>query len=143
MPYSNSWIHPVCISITLRLVVDSGAGDLDFVYRPVLRASLHEPHPLDHPHSTLDSPEYRMLAVEPRCWRERDEELASVCIWPAVGHAQDSRTCVLQRRADLVFELLPVDGASSPPCTGRVACLNHEVGDDAMDYNVVVVASLG
>ena len=44
---------------------------------------------------------------------------------------------------DFVFKFLAVDRAAAPASSGRVAGLDHEVGDDAMKDDIIVVASLG
>lgn len=43
----------------------------------------------------------------------------------------------------LVFELVAVDRAAASAGAGRIAGLDHEIGDDAVEYYVVVVAALG
>jgi hypothetical protein len=43
---------------------------------------------------------------------------------------------------DLVFEFLAVNGAASSAGAGRVTGLDHEIGDDAMEDDVVVVSAL-
>lgn len=50
---------------------------------------------------------------------------------------------MFQRRVDFVFELLAVDGTATAARSCRVASLDHEVWDYAVNHNVVVVASLG
>lgn len=49
---------------------------------------------------------------------------------------------MLKARVDLVFELVAVDGATAAAGAGGVAGLEHEVGDDAVEEDVVVVAAL-
>ena len=43
---------------------------------------------------------------------------------------------------NLVFEFLAVDGASTSTSAGGITGLNHEVGDDTVEDDVVVVTSL-
>ena len=50
---------------------------------------------------------------------------------------------MLQRRVDLVFEFVAVDGGAAAAGAGGVAGLEHEVGDDAMEEDVVIGAALG
>jgi hypothetical protein len=69
--------------------------------------------------------------------------LAAVCVRAAIGHAQDAGTGMLQGRVDLVLEFLPVDRAPASAGASGVACLKHEVRDDAVEDAVVVVATLG
>lgn len=83
-----------------------------------------------------------MLAIQPRRGRKGDEELTAVRVGPAIRHAEDTGTSVLQVIANLVFEFLAVDRASSSTGAGRITSLNHEVGDDAVEDDVVVVTSL-
>lgn len=122
---------------------DPGPNDLDLVHRLVLRICFDKAHALDHPHPGLDSAEDGVLPVQPRCRRKGDEELAPVGIRPAICHAQNPSPSMFQLSVDLVLKLLAVDGASPPAGAGGIAGLDHEVGNDAMDNDIVVVASLG
>lgn len=49
---------------------------------------------------------------------------------------------MLQGSLDFVFELFTIDGATTAAGASRVASLDHEVRDDAMKDDVVVVAPL-
>lgn len=50
---------------------------------------------------------------------------------------------MLERRVDLIFEFLAVDGCAAASGARGVARLKHEVGDYAVEENVVVVAAAG
>ena len=50
---------------------------------------------------------------------------------------------MLQPGVDLVVEFVAVDGGAAAAGAGRVAGLQHEVGNDAVEDDVVVVAALG
>lgn len=124
------------------LLHDSGPDNLDFVHRFVLCVCLDQPHSLNHPHPTLDPAEDRVFSVKPRCWRQGDEELATIGIRTAIRHAQNARAGMFQVVANLVFKLLAVDRAAAAAGAGRVAGLDHEIRDDAVEYDIVVVSSL-
>lgn len=49
---------------------------------------------------------------------------------------------MLEVGINLVLEFLAVDRASSSASAGRIASLYHEVGDNAVEDDIVVVASL-
>lgn len=49
---------------------------------------------------------------------------------------------MFQVGVDFVCEFFAVDGATASTGSGRIACLKHEVGDDAVEDDVVVVAFL-
>jgi hypothetical protein len=49
----------------------------------------------------------------------------------------------LQRGVDLVLKFLAVDAAAAAAGAGRVTALDHEVGDDAVEDDSIVVAALG
>lgn len=83
-----------------------------------------------------------MLAIQPRRGRECDEELAAVRVRTTVRHAQNPGPSMLQSRMNLVLELFAVDRAASATGSSGIASLYHEVRDDAMEDDVVVVASL-
>lgn len=83
-----------------------------------------------------------MLPIQPRRRRKGNEELASIRVGPAVRHAQHTCASMFQGSLDLVFEFLAVYRAASAPGAGRVASLNHEVGNNAMEDDIVVVTPL-
>jgi len=117
-------------------------NDLHFINGPVLAASLDQPHPLDNAHAAFDSTEDRVLPIQPRRWCQSDEELAAIRIRSAIRHAQNASTGVLEVLVDFVLEFLAVDRASPTTGAGRITGLDHEVRDDAMEDDVVVIASL-
>src|SRR4051812_14892048 len=83
-----------------------------------------------------DSPEDGVLAVEPRtCFRRDDEELAPVRVRPGVRHCE--RAAVDPVLVELVLELVAGPAAAGPR---RVAALDHEVGNDAVEDQAVVEA---
>lgn len=44
---------------------------------------------------------------------------------------------------DLICKFITIDGGAAAAGAGGVACLDHEVGDDAVDDGVVVIVALG
>lgn len=127
----------------LALLNNPSSYNLDLIHRPILRPRLNEPHPLHNPQPTLDPPENRVLPIQPRRWRQRDEELTSIRILPAVRHTQYPRSRMLQARIYLILELFAVDGGATTSRAGGIAGLQHEVWDYAVEDDVVVVSALG
>ena len=124
------------------LFYNTGTNDLDLIKWPVFAICLHKPHALDHPHPALHAPENCVLSVQPRRRSEGDEELTTVGVRPTVGHAQDPSPCMLKVLLYFILEFLAVDGTASPASAGRIARLYHEVGDNAVENDVVIVAPL-
>ncbi len=58
-----------------------------------------------------------------------------------VGHGEHALALVLERRHDLVGELLAPDGVAAAPGAVGVAALQHEVGDVAVELDAVVAAA--
>lgn len=58
-----------------------------------------------------------------------------------MGYGERKHT--LQLGVNLVLELVAVDAAAAAAGAGRVAALDHEVLDDAVEDGAVVVAALG
>ena len=106
-------------------------------WTPALRAlPLELPHNI---HAFGDTPEHDVVAVEPGARDSRDEELASVRVWPRVGHRQKSGDLVRNLKA-FVSEGPAVDGLSTGSVAARdVTALDHEVGDDAVEWRALVV----
>lgn len=129
-------------SLLCALFHHSCANDLDLVHRSVLAASLDQTHALDDPHPTLHPAEDCVLAIQPGRRRKSDEELTAICIGAAVRHAQNSGTGVLEVITDLILEFLAVDGAAAAASASRITGLDHEVGDDSVENDIVVVSSL-
>lgn len=127
----------------LILLENPSLHDLHFLIRPVLLVGLDKTHALDDTQTALDATENSVLPIEPGCGCQGDKKLAAIGVGPTVGHAQDARAGVLERSRDLVFEFFAVDGLASATGTGGVAGLDHEVGDDAVEDDIVVVSALG
>lgn len=73
---------------------------------------------------------------------ECDEELAAIGVRPTIGHAQDASAGMLEARTDLIVKLLAPDGLAATSRARRIAGLKHKVDNDAVEDDVVVVASL-
>jgi len=87
--------------------------------------------------------EHSVLAIEMRRRAQRDEELRAIRARTAVRHRKRSLVLMLQRRHNLILELAAVDRAATTASAGWVTALNHEAGDDAVEDDVVVLASAG
>ena len=74
---------------------------------------------------------------------QRDKKLASVGIGPSVRHAEDSGCGVGELGDDFVGESAAVDGGAAAAGARGVAGLDHEVADDAVGGDGVVVACCG
>jgi len=93
-------------------------------------------------HALHDLSENDVLAVQPGGLGRANEKLGSVGVGSSIGHAQDSRSGVLQLEV-LVFELVAVDGlAPSSVVVGEVTALAHKVGDHAVEGGSLVSHSL-
>ena len=86
--------------------------------------------------------EYRMLSIEVRAWRERDEKLAPVCIRASVRHGKYSSTRVPQLGVDLIVKLAAVHRGTAPARSARIASLDHEAGNYPVEDCAVVVATV-
>lgn len=124
------------------LFYNTGTNDLDLIKWPVFAICLHKPHALDHPHPTFNTPKDCVLSIQPWCRSEGDEELTAVGVRSTVGHAQDPSSRMLKVLLYLIFKFLAVDGTASSAGAGRIARLYHEVGDNAVEDDVVIVAPL-
>ena len=119
------------------------SDNLHLINRPVFRPRFNKPHLLHDPQSTLDPPKNRMFAIQPGRRRQRNEELTPVGILPTVRHTQNTRPRVLETRIDLIFEIFTVYGSAPAASAGGIASLQHEVWDDAVEDDIVVVAAFG
>jgi len=96
----------------------------------------------DDIHALNNLSEDDVLAIQPGCLGSANKELGSVGVGSSIGHAQDSRSGVLQLEV-LVFELVAVDGlAPGSVVVGEVTALAHKVGDHAVESGALVSHSL-
>lgn len=120
----------------------SHALNLNLLQRSILPIHLHPIHPgqrlepLVAQHMSKD----RILVIQVRRRRERDEELAPVRVRAFVRHAHDAPRVVPQRGAELVLEGFVPDGGAAFWGGGGGAGLDDEVGDEAVEGGGVVVA---
>ena len=94
---------------------------------------VHGIHPLGH--MTEDG----VFAVKVGCGHVGDEELASIGPWAGIGHGKNTRAIMLEPAVDFVFKAV---AGSAAACAGGIAALNHELLDDAMEGEAVVVTAL-
>jgi len=73
----------------------------------------------------------------------RHKKLAPIRHRPRIRHAHHVRLIVPQTRAEFVLEALAPDAFAARAVAERVACLDHEFADHAVEDDVVVVAVAG
>ena len=81
-----------------------------------------------------------MLAIQPVGRDVGDEELAAIGVRAGIGHGQRADLVAIGIALGLVLEL--VAGAAAA-AGRRVAALNHEILDDAMELRAVIKAFAG
>jgi hypothetical protein len=87
----------------------------------------------NHVEPADDVSKHDVFVVEPVRLVASDEELRGVCARARVGHAERARRRVLELKV-LVGKLLSVDGPTTGAVVvGKVAALDHETGDDAVE----------
>src|SRR5690606_40688835 len=124
-----AYCAPPTLRLLLLLLYNPRPHTLHLLHRPIRLPRLYKPQPPHDPHTTLDPPKDSMLRIQPRRRRERDEELAPVRVLSRVGHREDTRAGVSEGRVDLVGEGGAPAGCAPAASAGRVAGLQHEVGD--------------
>ena len=94
---------------------------------------VHDIHPIGH--MTEDG----VFAVKVGCGHVGDEELASIGPRAGIGHGENTGTIVFEPSVDFVFKAV---ARSAAACAGGIAALDHELLDDAMEGEAVVVTAL-
>ena len=84
-----------------------------------------------------------MLAVQVRSGSKRDKELAAIGPRAAIRHRHDTRACVKKRVVELIFEFAAPDRFAAATGASGIAALKHEAGDDAVEDDAIVLASVG
>ena len=110
-----------------------GIEDFDFLDFVTSGDGVHGVHPLGH------MTENGVFAIKVRCGHVGDEELASICPWTGIGHGEDTGTVVFESAVDFIFKAV---AGSTTACAGGIAALDHELLDDAMEGEAVVVTAL-
>ena len=108
--------------------------NLDAHYRISLRNRIHNILAGDN------LSKYRVLVVKPPGRNMRDEKLAAIGSRPRVGHRKDARLAMGESRVKLILEFVPRPTTTRPR---GVATLNHEILDDPMKNNTIVVTTPG
>src|SRR5262245_41727367 len=80
-----------------------------------------------------------MTVVEMRRRSQRDEELTAVGIGSPVRHREDALFAVFQVRMEFVGELI---AGSADALAQRIATLNHEAANHAVEDDAVVIRLL-
>src|SRR5579871_5896782 len=104
--------------------------------RPVLAVAREIGDLIDHILTFDHFAEDGVFPGEPRCGRDGDEELRSVGVRASVGHGQLAGLVKFVRRAfGFVFELI---ARAAHACSLRIAALDHEIWNDAVEDGAVV-----
>ena len=86
-------------------------------------------------HASEDS----VLSIKVRGFVEGQEELTAIGIGTSVGHAEDATLIVFELRFDLILEWLTINAWTIfSRSGGRRAGLDHEGGNEAMKWRVIV-----
>lgn len=113
-------------------------GDDDRFQRSVIRVRLHLLDGMDDRLLLDHFSENRVLAIQPRRRHCGHVELTAIGVRATIGHAEESRSGVVNCRV-LVLKVLPVDANGSVPiATDHVPALNEEPFDDPMHIRTCV-----
>ena len=116
-----------------RKEVVSGIENFNLLNFVATGDGVHGIHPIRH--MTEDG----VFAVKVGCGHVGDEELASIGPWAGIGHGKNTWAIVFEPAVDFVFKAV---AGSAAACAGGIAALNHELLDDAMEGEAVVVTAL-
>lgn len=125
------------------LVFNYGPQYSHIMDRPIIVISLHTSKPFDDFHATANSSKNCVFSIQRRSRRQRDEELTPIRVRTSISHRYNPRSSMLQLRAYLVFKCPAVDGLPVAPGATRIAALDDEILDYAVELDVVVVSPPG
>lgn len=95
---------------------------------------------VDDIHAVGDFTKNRVAVIEVWGGSHGDEELGSVGVCARIGHRDDAGFVVFEFGMEFVLELVTRSAATG---FSGVAALDHEVIDDAVEGDAIVVAALG
>ena len=75
------------------------------------------------------------MVLEPRRRDDRHEELGTARIGAGIGHSQDTGFAEIEARTEFIRNRLFRAAAAR---TRRVAALDHEIGNDAMENRAII-----
>ena len=127
----------------MRALLNIDINNLDILKRPIRLIRLHILNRMDNLQPRNRPPKNRMLPIQPRRSRRRDEKLTPVRPGPSVRHAHRIRPIVLQIVAKLVLELFPPDTFAASAVSEGVPSLDHEFWDDAVEDHAFKVSASG
>lgn len=111
----------------------SGIENFNFLDFVSACDGVHDIHPIGH------ITENGVFAVKVGCGHVGDEELASIGPWAGIGHGENTGAVVFEPSVDFVFKAVAGSAAAG---AGGIAALDHELLDDAMEGEAVVVTAL-
>jgi len=122
--------------------MDGHPLNLNLLFRSILLIHSDLFHLLQRHQSLIPNhmPKHRILAIQMRCLVKTYEELAAICTWSLIRHADDTARMVAERGPDLVFKRGLPDGDTAFGLRGGRAGLDHEVRDEAVEERAIVVA---
>ena len=85
-----------------------------------------------------DLAENSVLTVEVWGGKVSDEKLAAIGVRPGIRHGKNSRLGVLERVVDLIGEFV---ARAARAGASRIAALDHEISDHAVEGYTVIVAA--
>src|SRR6266540_4886766 len=106
---------------------------------PISRLGWRDANLLDDVHAVDDLAEHGVLAGQPFRRSEGDEELPAVGVRSTVRHREDAGLVELSAGAEFIGEAV---ARAARAVAERVAALDHEVLDHAMEHEAVVVRLL-
>lgn len=85
-----------------------------------------------------DSTEYHMLTIQKVALRTGNKELAAIGIPAAVGHCQEARRIVLERKV-LIAECVSINACDTGAIAlHKITALNHEILNDSVKAGTFV-----
>ena len=116
-----------------RKEVVGGIENFNFLDFVAAGDGVHDIHPIS------DMTEDGVFAVKVRCGHVGDEELASIGPRARIGHGKNTGAAVFEPSVHFVFKAV---AGSAAACAGGIAALDHELLDDAMEGEAIVVTAL-
>jgi len=108
--------------------------------RSIILISLNISKPFDNFHPFAYPSKNSVFFIKPWCRCQWNEELTAICVRTCISHGQYSRSSMFQISGNFIFKSWAINWLPPSSCSSWVSALHHEILDNAVEFDIVVIA---